>query len=138
LVLRTGIRLREIENYVCSRATLEAYATASAPEHLEGPLFTAAEANRRERVMREAIGQIESALESLRKGSPWGADIKASDEFLTPLFSVYFDNLGLPNLMAKKNFHELVAHVPEDEIDLEVREKLDAVVRVAQSASPAA
>ena len=35
--------------------------------------------------------------------------------------------------MAKKNFHELVPHVPESEIDAEIREKLDAIVQVAES-----
>ena len=128
---------REVENYVCSRATLETYATASAPEEAEGPLFTAAEADRRLGAMRDAIDRIESALGALRKGSPWDPDVKASDEFLTPLFEAYFDQLDLPNLMAKKNFHELVEHVPNDEIDREIGEKLDAIVRVAESATSA-
>ena len=87
--------------------------------------------------MRDAIDRIESALGALRKGSPWNPDIKASDEFLTPLFDAYFDQLDLPNLMAKKNFHELVEHVPDDEIDREIGKKLDAIVRVAESATPA-
>ena len=112
---------RGIENYVCSRATLEAYAASSAPEELKGPLFTAAEADRRLEAMREAINEVESALRTLRKRSPWDADIKASDEFLTPLFNSYFEKLGLPNLMAKKSFHELVPHVPEGEIVWERR-----------------
>ncbi|MXY23804.1 MAG: AAA family ATPase [Acidobacteria bacterium] len=127
-------RRREIENYVCTRATLEAYATASAPEDANGPLFTAAEAGRRLEAMRAAIDEIESALKALGKGSPWSADIKASDDFLTPLFKAYFERLRLPNLMAKKNFHELVRHVPESEVDTEIREKLDAIVQVAESA----
>ena len=124
---------REIKNYVCTRATLEAYASASAPGDVEGSLFTAAEADRRLEAMREAIDEIELALMKLHNRSPWDADTKASDEFLTPLFKAYFEKLGLPNLMAKKNFHELVPHVPEDEIDTEVRGKLDAIVRVAES-----
>ena len=128
-------RRREIESYVCSRATLEAFANASAPQEAEGPLFTAAEAERRLRVMRTAIDEIESALNTLGKGSPWDADTKASDEFLTPLFETYFARLGLPNLMAKKNFHVLTEHVPDDEIDPEIREKLDTIVRVADSAT---
>ena len=126
-------RRREIENYVCTRATLEAYATASAPEDVRGPLFTTAEAGRRLEAMRAAIDEIESALMTLHGRSPWDADIKASDDFLTPLFKAYFEKLGLPNLMAKKNFHELVPHVPESEIDAEIREKLDAIVQVAES-----
>ena len=128
---------REIENYLCSRATLEAYATASATETVAGPLFTRAEAEKRVNVMRQAIDQVEMALTTLGKGSPWDADIKASDDFLEPVFKAYFEKLGLPNLMAKKNCHELVEYVPGDEIDPEIVEKLDAIVRIAESATPA-
>ena len=128
---------REIENYLCSRATLEAYATASATEAVAGPLFTRAEADKRVNAMRQAIEQVESALWTLGKSSPWDSDVKASDDFLEPVFKAYFEKLGLPNLMAKKNCHELVEYVPEDEIDPEIVEKLDAIVRVAEGASPA-
>ena len=128
---------REIENYLCSRSTLEAYATASAPETELGPLFTAAEAGRRLDAMRQAIDQIESALNALGKDSPWSDDIKVSDEFLKPLFRAYFEKLGLQSLITKKNFYELVEHVPVAEIDAEIREKLDAIVRVAEGSTPA-
>ena len=84
--------------------------------------------------MRQAIDKVESALSTLGKGSPWDGDVKASDEFLEPLFEAYFEKLGLPNLMAKKNCHELVEHVPDGEIDREIGEKLDAIARVAESA----
>ena len=40
--------------------------------------------------------------------------------------------------MAKKNFYELAEHVPDSEIDPEISEKLDAIVRVAESATPVA
>ena len=128
---------REIENYLCSRSTLEAYATASAPQTELGPLFTAAEAGRRLDAMRQAIDQIESALNALGKDSPWSDDIKASDEFLEPLFGAYFEKLGLQSLITKKNFYELVEHVPVAEIDAEIREKLDALVGVAEGSTPA-
>ena len=126
----------EIENYFCTRATLEAYARSSASEDESMPLFTAAEAARRLDVMQEAVSEIEAALERLDRGSPWGDDIKASDEFLTPLFKSYFDKLELPNLMAKKQFYELATYIPEEEIDSEIADKLDAIVRVAESAKP--
>ena len=125
---------REIDNYLCSRATLEGYAAASAAEAVPGPLFTVSEAHRRLEAMREAIAEIESALTTLGKGSPWDPDLKTSDEFLLPLFESYFGKLGLPNLMAKKNFYELAEHVPAEEIDLEIREKLDAIAEVAELA----
>ena len=130
-------RRREIENYLCSRSALESYATASAPETEMGPLFTAAEAGRRLDAMRQAIDQIEKALNALGKDSPWSNDIKASDEFLEPLFRAYFEKLGLQDLIAKKNFYELVEHIPIAEIDAEIREKLDAIVGVAEGSTPA-
>ena len=56
------------------------------------------------------------------------------DDFLTPLFGEYFKNLKLPNLMNKSSFHQLVEHVPEDEIDPEITEKLDAIASTDQAA----
>ena len=126
---------REIENYVCTRAALETWA-ASAPDDAPGLPLTAAERARRRSAMRESIDGIESALKTLGKGAPWDADVKASDDFLDPLFRAYFGKLGLPNLMGKKNYHELAEYVPDGEIDPEVREKLDAVARVAADAAP--
>ena len=92
---------RQLENYLCARATLEAYAEASAIEALSGPLFMEQESDRRLRAMRQAIDEVASALNTQGKGSPWDADIKSSDEFLEPLFEAYFEKLGLPNLMVK-------------------------------------
>ncbi len=129
-------RRREIENYLCSQITLEAYARASAEADVPGPLFTPLEVEKRLRAMREAIAEIEQAMQTLGRGSPWSHDTKVSDDFLTPLFRAYFDKLDLPNLMDKKDFYELAEYVPEDEIELEIGEKLDAIARVAQSANP--
>ena len=126
---------REIENYFCVPAALEAYARASAAEDAPMPLFTRAEADKRLRAMRAAAADVEQAMRTLGKGSPWDAGVKVSDEFLTPLFEAYFQKLGLPNLMRKKNFHQLAEYIPIDEIDPEVGEKLDAIASVAQSAS---
>jgi len=131
-------RQREIENYLCTETTLMAYARASATTAEPMPLFSLSEAGRRAAAMQEAIAEIGEALDRLGKGSPWGNDIKASDEFLTPLFKAYFRKIDIPNLMEKKSFHALVDHVPEGEIDPEIGEKLDAIAAVAESAAPAA
>ena len=127
---------REIENYVCSLATLEAYATGTEKDASAGPLFAASEVSRRQNAMREAIAEVESALKALGKPSPWSADIKASEEFLDPVFASYFKRLDLPNLMAKKNIYELAEYIPENEIDPEIRDKLDAIADVAEIATP--
>ena len=127
---------REIENYLCSQATLEAYAQSTAEADAPGPLFARAEVPRRLEAMRAAIANIEEALRTLGKGSPWDSDIKASDDFLRPVFEAYFGKLSLPNLMRKKAFYELAEHVPQAEIDPEIGEKLDAIARTARSAKP--
>lgn len=128
---------REIENYVCSLATLEAYATGTARDASAGPLFTTSEVSRRQNAMREAIAEVESALKALAKPSPWSDDIKASEDFLDPVFATYFRRLDLPNLMARKSFYELAEYVPETEIDPEICAKLDAIAGVAESSTPA-
>ena len=127
---------REIENYLCTEATLQAYAHASAAEAQPIPLFTIAEVDRRLTAMREAIDEISEALRMLDKGSPWDVDVKVSDEFLTPLFKSYFGKISIPNLMEKKNFYELADYVPDDEIDSEIGKKLDAIANVAESVAP--
>jgi ABC-type taurine transport system ATPase subunit len=131
-------RRKEIENYLCYRETLEAYAQQSAKTAAAGPLFGEAEAKSRLAAMRESIRELENALNTLGKGSPWDPGTKVSDDFLAPLFQNYFKRLGIPNLMAKTNFHELAFLVPVDKLDPEIRDKLDAIVNVADAAQPGA
>ena len=128
---------REIENYLCSRPTLEAYARLSRERAAGGPLFAPMDGAQGLAAMRDSIEEIESAMATLGSGSPWDASTKASDDFLIPLFKRYFEKLGLPNLMSKNSFHELAEHVPEDEIAPEITEKLDAIARTAEAAKPA-
>ena len=128
-------RRREIESYFCTESTLTAY--AGAYDESPVPLFDRAEATRRLEAMRASIAEIEAAMRTLGKDSPWSRDVKASDDFLTPLFRTYFGKIGLPNLMTKKNFYELAEYVPEAEIDPEIAEKLDAIAEVAEGATRA-
>ena len=125
---------REIENYLCSRATLEAYAIASARTDEPAPLFSDMEKDRRLEAMREAVAEVEEAMNTLGKGSPWDTEAKASDDFLIPLFKTYFAKLELPNLMDKKQFYELAMHVPEEDIAPEINEKLERIADVYASA----
>ncbi len=131
----TEWKQREIEKYLCTQTTLEAFAAGDAGLGVLGPLSQAPKSHRHVTAMRKAIAEMEAARQTLGKGSPWDADIKVSDDFLVPLFDSYYRELDLPNAMAKKNFHVLAKHVPKDEIAPEVEEKLDAIARVAESAS---
>lgn len=125
---------REIENYVCSEQALIAYARSSAEEAVDGPLFALGVAEEREKAMREAISEVGSALQTHEGLSPWSADVKASDQVLTPVFRAYSRRLGIFNDMAKKNFHRLVKHIHDGDLDSEINEKLDAISKVAAAA----
>ena len=104
------------------------------PPNRWGPLFTTAEADRRVSCrMREAIAEIEGALKALGRKSPWSPEHQGERRFPRSSLSRLLRRLDLPNLMAKKNFYELADHVPEGEIDPEIREKLDGIAQVAQS-----
>ncbi|NOT31612.1 MAG: AAA family ATPase [Planctomycetes bacterium] len=123
-------RRRELENYLCQRTTLLSFAASQGNEL--GPLFSAA----RGEAMEAAIAEIEAALSALGRPSPWGPDIKASDEFLEPLFKNFYERLSLPNLMRKTDYHTLAPFVSAADLDPEVGEKLDLIVLAASSACP--
>ncbi|MGH7993892.1 MAG: AAA family ATPase, partial [Limisphaerales bacterium] len=80
---------REIENYLCQESTLLAYARHDQPDDL----FGRAEADRRVQTMRDCIQEVTVALQTLGRPDPWSADVKASDDFLNPLFDRFFQKL---------------------------------------------
>ena len=102
----------------------------------EDDLFSRAEAEPRLLAMREVIDEISQAVETLGKVVPWSDDIKASDDFLDPVFEKYFKKLSLPNLLRKSGYHVLARLTPRDSISPEVTEKLNAIVAVAKNAKP--
>jgi len=119
---------REIENYVYDEDALLAYARRDLQDDLLGRAST--------QKMREALQEITEALQRLGKPDPWSPDIKASSEFLEPLFKAFFEKLGLPLGLRKSDFHILASLLPKNRVDREVIEKLDAIVAVARSAKP--
>ncbi|HXE73996.1 MAG TPA: AAA family ATPase [Candidatus Nitrosotenuis sp.] len=128
LVQRTWQR-RELENYLCQRETLLAFAEDQGRKwgDLFSPVWREA--------MDKAIQEVEGALRTLGK-DPWGPDIKASDEFLDPLFKRFFEKLGLPNLMTKTSYCVLASFVPRAEIPQEICQTLEAIHHTAQRARP--
>jgi hypothetical protein len=127
-------RRGEIENYLCYPETLLAYAekTDSDP----GPLFESEVRARQKAAMQAAIAEVASALRVLGRPDPFGPDVKASDDFLTPVFQSYFAKLGLRNLIQKTDYHTLAEFVPRERIDPEIVMKLDRIEDVANRAKP--
>lgn len=125
-------RRREIENYIYSRASLLEYAR----QGRYSDLFEHAAAGQRAETMEQSIEEMTGALRVQRKPDAWSPDIKATDDFLDPLFANYFDKLGLAELFRKSDYHELAEFISKDDLDSEVSEKLDAIVEVASEAAP--
>lgn len=123
---------REIENYLCTRDVLLAWAEDAGHMQNGGPLF----AQSWRESMEQTMNDIEKAMIKLRKASPWDPMTKVTDDFLNPLFEEFFDQIKLPNLMWKTGYHELARYLKKDQIEPEVSEKLDAIVQVARKAKP--
>lgn len=123
---------REMENYLCTRAVLLAYARGLGAAQLGDLLATRAESH-----MDAAIDEVSEALRTLGKPVPFGKEIKASDDFLDPVFRKFFSKMGLPEAtMRKTDYHTLAPFLSKEAIPNEVVEKLDAIVEVAQRARP--
>jgi hypothetical protein len=125
-------RRREMENYICSPEALKAFAGAG----MSDDLFGVAEKASRGKAMQAAIKEIESARANLDQPRPWSPDIKASDEFLDILFKKFSKTLNLPLVLRKSDYYQLARFLPKDQIDPEIKEKLDAIVAVAKRAKP--
>ncbi|MGB9624332.1 MAG: ATP-dependent nuclease [Phycisphaerae bacterium] len=125
-------RRREIENYFCTESVLLAYARHDLPDDL----FGLAEQGKRVNAMREAMAEVADALRTLGRPGPWSPDIKATDEFLDPVFKSFFRKLDLPLNLRKSDYHVLAGLLPREQIDPDVVEKLDAILAVAERATP--
>ena len=124
-------RRRELENYLCRRDALLDFA-ATEGRRLQGALFGDAWRQR----MQECIAAIEQALRTLGAPPPWGPDVKASDEFLDPLFARFYASVDSPNPMLKTDYHRLAAFLDPGAADPEITEKLDAIAGAAARARP--
>jgi len=123
---------RELENYLCTREALMRWAESTGSEQF-GPLFVEGWI----RAMEESIAEIEGAMQTLKQPSPWSDDAKVSDDFLNPLFEAFFAKIGISNLMRKSDYHQLARHLKPDEIDQEITDVLDEIVKVAGQAKGA-
>ncbi|MDZ4769372.1 MAG: AAA family ATPase [Chloroflexota bacterium] len=121
---------RELENYIAYPEVLLDFVV----EGLSGgdPLFSFPERARRQTLMQSLIDDEipRAALANLEH--PFWLNTKMSDDFLTPLFVSFYDQLGIPNELQKSGFHRLVAHVPLGSLAAEISEKLDRIVEAAR------
>ncbi|MBM3326669.1 MAG: ATP-binding protein [Calditrichaeota bacterium] len=128
-LVETMWRKREIENYICVPEVLTGYAESD----LQDDLFGLQQKKERLEIMRQSLSEVATALQTLKGMDIWSPDIKASDDFLEPLFRIYFSKLNLPLLLRKGNYADLTRYIPEDKIDTEINEKLDLILKVTEN-----
>jgi hypothetical protein len=125
---------REIENYLGLPRVLSAYAR----HDLDDDLFGQAQAGIRVKLMEDLIADQVPPVALRDPHHAWWSNTKATDEFLDPLFAAYFERLKLPNLLRKRDYHQLAAPVPPGDTAPEIADKLAAIVSVARQARPRA
>ena len=131
-LVETMWRKREIENYFCREAVLLAYAASDVSDDL----FGHAERQQRLDAMKAAIAEVSGALQTLGKPGPWTDEVKATDDFLDPLFKTFSAKLGVPLVLRKNEYYKLAKFVGKDAVDSEIKEKLDNIVVVASKVKP--
>ena len=139
--LQTGTALterawqrREIENYLVTPESLAAFVVA---DLRMDDLLEQAEGATRSQTLNAVTEELVSALRTARRPDPWGPDIKVTDEFLDPLFENYFERLGTPQRIFKRDYHGLADAIPLEQISPEVIARLDDLAAVAAAARPA-
>lgn len=129
---------REVENYLCNKTALLSFAEGGLSDDLIGM----SQKKQRTEAMEEAIHDLEGALQTVGKPKAFSKDIKASNEFLVPLFKNFAKKINpsipeeAPHILSKRDFYFLVKHIPKNEIDEEITEKLNFIVEVAGNAEP--
>lgn len=140
--LHTGSQLvermwtqREIENYLVTPESLRALVLK---DLRDDDLIEQSESASRLNALDGAIDELVAALRVTNQPDPWGPDIKVTDQFLDPLFKNYYERLGTPQKVFKRDYHGLADVIPLEQLEPEITEVLDAIWQVAQNAPSAA
>jgi hypothetical protein len=124
---------REIENYLVTPESLRKIVVKGLRED---DLIEQSEARNRLRILDEVVEELVNALRVTNQPNPWGPDIKVTDQFLDPLFKNFFERLGTPQRIFKRDYHGLADVVPIEQIDKEIINILDAIQGTALDAKP--
>ncbi len=111
---------RELENYFCFPEILVRWAGLKA-----NTLFTASYPE----IMHRCISDFTAPQYLKDRNDPWWENEKLSD-WAENIFREFSQRTGQPLLMKKSNFHELISLLKPEEVDPEIREKLDLIYEV--------
>lgn len=121
-------RRREFENYFFQMSLFEKYAEGKTADDL----FALAEQAKRQKAMQEAIEDVIPGYARRNEADTFWNDDRAS-EWMERVFKQYFTKLDLPVSLSKNKYFQLIEHMVPEDIDPEIREKLDAIHAVASN-----
>lgn len=114
---------REFENYFTSREVLLRWANAQA-----NTLFT----GNYPYVIDACIKDLTPPIYLSDLNNPWWSDTKLGD-WAEEIFREFSKRTNQPMVMRKSNFHELIPLLKPEEVDIEIKEKLDALYEVVKT-----
>ncbi|MFH1025633.1 MAG: hypothetical protein V1764_03050, partial [Nitrospirota bacterium] len=116
---------REIENYLPIPDVIERYLQQQPVD-----LFSRHDISRMKTLINDYIppAAVKDRSES------WWNDVKMSNDFLDKVFGKYFEKVRMPVLLDKGNYYELALLAKPEELDSEIKEKLDAIHEVIEKA----
>jgi len=116
---------REIENYFAKPEYLLRYARILASlRHRDK------RADDLEKAMDEVIKDITAPAYLRNLNDAWWSDEKLTDNWLDKIIPQFYEKVGLPQAIWKRDYHEIIAAMRPEEIDPEVKEKLDALLPI--------
>lgn len=116
---------REIENYFAKPDFLVRYANLLASiRHRDK------KAGDLEKAMEEVIKDITAPVYLRNLNDPWWSDEKLTDNWLDKIIPQFYEKVGLPQAIWKRDYHEIILQMKTTEIDKEIKEKLDLLLPV--------
>lgn len=116
---------RELENYFAKPQFLLRYARRLAVlRHRDR------EEDVLEKSMDEVIKDITAPAYLRDTNNAWWSDEKLTDNWLDKLVPLFYEKVGLPQSIWKRDYHEIISQMKPSEVDPEIKEKLDALLPI--------
>ncbi len=116
---------RELENYFAKPKLLLRYASELASlRHRDK------QGHELEKAMDEVIKDITAPAYLRDLNDLWWSDEKLTDNWLNKIIPQFYEKVGLPQSIWKRDYHEIISQMKPSEIDPEIKEKLDALLPI--------
>jgi AAA15 family ATPase/GTPase len=115
---------REIENYLPLPAVIYRFFE----KEYSADLFSQGY----DKIMKEIIEDYIPGVAKKDGKNEWWNDTKMSDDFLGKIFREFYKKINSPVLMDKSRYYKLAELARADELDPEIKAKLDSIYKIAQ------